>query len=174
MIFAQIKAYGAIAAALVLAGLLLVQTGRLHSEQLAHQKLITATTQATLARSEAVRADENQTASKEPTHAADTLKNSDEFTTSQPVRDAIARADLVRVERLRTDAERRAATYRAQAQADDAARRDLANRLEAFDRHIVEGAAVVAEHRAALTKRDAEVVLLRGQIDADRALLLEP
>ena len=45
MILAQLKAYGAIAAALVLGGLLLVQTGRLHSEQLAHQKLITATTQ---------------------------------------------------------------------------------------------------------------------------------
>lgn len=33
MILAQLKAYGAIAAAMVLGGLLLVQTGRLHSER---------------------------------------------------------------------------------------------------------------------------------------------
>ena len=127
-----------------------------------------------LKRSEAARADEIQTASKESTHAANTSKNSDEFTTSQPVRDAIARADLARAERLRTDAERRAATYRAQAQACTTASGGIADRLEAFDRHIVEGAGVVAEHRQALGRRDAEVVLLRGQIDADRALMSEP
>jgi hypothetical protein len=171
MIFAQLKAYGWMAAAIAAGGLLLIQTGRLHFEQLAHQKLITTTTQATLKRSEAARADETKTAVKESTHAIATQENSDAFTTSQPVRDAIARADLARFERLRLDADRRAATYRAQAQADDAARRNLADRLEAFDRHIVEGAGVVAEHREALARRDAEVVLLRGQIDADRALM---
>ena len=127
--------------------------------------------QAKLKRSEAARADEIQTASKESTHAADTSKNSDEFTTSQPVRDAIARAELAAAERMRLGAERRAATYRAQAQACSTAAGGIADRLEAFDRHIVEGATVVAEHRAALTRRDAEVVLLRKQIDADRALL---
>ena len=171
MILAQLKAYGAIAAALVLGGLLLVQTGRLHSEQLAHQKLITATTQATLKRSEAARADEIQTALKESTHAADTSKNSDEFTTSQPVRDAIARADLAIADRLRTDAERRAATYRQIAASCSAAAGGVADRLEAFDRHIVEGAAVVAEHRQALIRREAEVVLLHKQMMTERALL---
>ena len=171
MILAQLKAYGAIAAAMVLGGLLLVQTGRLHSEQLAHQKLITATTQATLKRSESARAAETKTALKESTHAANTSKNSDEFTTSQPVRDAIARADLALADRLRTAAERRIATYRQIATACTTASSGIADRLEAFDRHIVEGAAVVAEHRAALTRRDAEVVLLRKQIDTERALL---
>ena len=126
-----------------------------------------------LKRSEAARADEIQTAAKESTHAADTSNNSDEFTTSQPIRDAIARVDLARAERLRTDAERRAATYRAQAQACTTASGGIADRLEAFDRHIVEGAAVVAEHRAALTRRDAEVVLLRKQVDIERALSTE-
>ena len=124
-----------------------------------------------LKRSEAARADEIQTASKESTHAANTSKNSDEFTTSQPVRDAIARADLARAERLRTDAERRAATYRAQAQACTTASGGIADRLEAFDRQLVEGVAVVGELRADLVRRDAEVVLLRGQIDADRVLM---
>ena len=128
-------------------------------------------TTSNLKRSEAARADEIQTASKESTHAADTSKNSDEFTTSQPVRDAIARADLAIADRLRTDAERRAATYRAQAAACTTASSGIADRLEAFDRHIVEGVAVVGELRADLVRRDAEVVLLRGQIDADRALM---
>ena len=127
---------------------------------------------AALKRSEAARADETQTALKESTHAANTSKNSDEFTTSQPVRDAIARADLAIADRLRTDAERRTATYRAQATACTTASSGIADRLEAFDRHIVEGAGVVAEHRQALIRRDAEVVLLRGQIDADRGLLV--
>lgn len=127
--------------------------------------------QANLKRSEAARADETRTAGKESAHAASTQENADEFTISQPVRDAIARADLAAAERLRLGAERRAATYRAQAQACTTASGGIADRLEAFDRHIVEGATVVAEHRAALTRRDAEVVLLRKQIDTDRALL---
>ena len=143
-----------------------------------YEKQIATITQqhatAALKQSEAARADENQTALKESTHAANTSKNSDEFTTSQPVRDAIARADLAIADRLRTDAERRSATYRAQAAACTSASSGIADRLEAFDRHIVEGAAVVAEHRQALIRRDAEVVLLRGQIDADRWLLSEP
>lgn len=125
---------------------------------------------ANLKRSEAARADEIQTASKESTHAADTSKNSDEFTTSQPVRDAIARVDVARAERLRTDAERRAATYRAQAQACTTASGGIADRLEAFDRQLVEGVAVVGELRADLVRRDAEVVLLRKQVDIERAL----
>ena len=127
--------------------------------------------QASLKRSEAARADEAATAGKESTHAQGTQENSDAFTTSQPVRDAIARAELARIDRLRTDAERRAATYRAQAAACTTASSGIADRLEAFDRHIVEGAEVVAEHRAAITRREAEVVLLRKQIDTDRALL---
>ena len=123
-----------------------------------------------LKRSEVARADEIQTAAKESTHAANTSKNSDEFTTSQPVRDAIARVDVARAERLRTDAERRAATYRAQAQACTTASGGIADRLEAFDRQLVEGVAVVGELRADLVRRDSEVVLLRKQVDTERAL----
>ena len=143
-----------------------------------YEKQIATITQqhatAALKLSKAARADETQTALKESTHAANTSKNSDEFTTSQPVRDAIARADIAFADRLRTDAERRAATYRAQAAACTTASSGIADRLEAFDRHIVEGASVVAEHRQALIRRDAEVKLLRGQIDADRELMAVP
>ena len=112
--------------------------------------------QANLKRSEAARADEALTAGKESAHAKSTQENSDEFTTSQPVRDAIARVDVARAERLRTDAERRAATYRAQAQACTTASGGIADRLEAFDRQLVEGVAVVGELRADLVRRDVK------------------
>lgn len=153
----------------VLAGVLSwqVQGWRL-GEQIAAIEKRYAT--AEVRRSEAARTDEQKTASKESTHAADTLKNSDEFTTSQPVRDAIARADLSRADRLRTDAERRAGTYRAQAAACTTASGGIADRLEAFDRQLVEGVAVVGELRTDLARRDAEVVLLRRQVDIERAL----
>ena len=165
------------AATAIVAGALAFGAGWQTQEWRYEKQIATITQQhatAALKLSEAARADETQTALKESTHAANTSKNSDEFTTSQPVRDAIARADLALADRLRTDAERRAATYRAHAAACTTASGGIADRLEAFDRHIVEGASVVAEHRAALIRRDAEVVLLRGQIDADRALMSEP
>lgn len=122
-------------------------------------------------RSDAALKDERITAGKESAHAAKTQENSDEFTTSQPVRDAIARADRAVSDRLRLDHERRAATYRAQAQADATACRDLADRHEALDRHVVEGTGVVAGLRADLDRRDAEIVLLRRQVDIERTLL---
>ena len=127
-------------------------------------------TTANLKRSEAARTDEIQTALKESTHAADTSKNSDEFTASQPVRDAIARADLALADRLRIGAERRAATYRAQAQSNAAACSDLADRYAALDAHVVRGAGVVAGLGADLERRDAEVALLRRQVDVERNL----
>lgn len=171
MIFDKLKAYGAIIAALMFAALLLVQTGRLHTERAQHQALKTTVAQDLAKRTGAVLEDEQRTAAKERSHAASTQENSDEFTISQPVRDAIARVDLAAAERMRLGAERRAATYHAQAQADAAACRDLADRHAAFDAHIVRGAGVVAGLRADLGRRDAEVKLLRGQIDADHALL---
>lgn len=164
--------YSHVAAAIggaVLAGILAwnVQGWRL-GEQIA--VIRTEYAKANLKRSEAARVDENKTALKESTHAANTSKNSDEFTMSQPVRDAIARADVARADRLRRDSERRAATYRAQAEAGAAACRDLADRHSALDRHVTEGVEVVGELRKTVANRDAAVKALRGQIDADRAL----
>ena len=104
-------------------------------------------------------------------HTRQTQEVLDGFTTSQPVRDALASADRARLERLRLDAERRAATYRAMSQAGAAACADLAHRYAALDQHVVTGVDVVAGLRGDLDQRDAEVRLLRGQLDADRALL---
>lgn len=173
MIFANLKAYGFQALAAVLGALLLAQTYRLHSEQLAHRDLIANTARTSEARTGAALTDERATAGKESTHANQTIEASDVFTQGQPARAEALRIDLSRAERLRVDAERRAATYRAQAQADDAARRNLADRLETLDRHIVEGVEVVGELRAVVAKRDGEVVLLRSVIDADRHLMDE-
>lgn len=125
------------AGALVLAVLLALQTWRLHGEQLAHQRL-------TL---------ERKLATAESTHATKTQEASDAFTQVRPARDAVVRADLDRVERLRLAAERSAATARAQAQANAAASRDLADRYGALAQHVTSGAAVVAELRADLAKR---------------------
>lgn len=113
---------------------------------------------------------EQKTGIQERQHAVDTQKASDEFTQKQPGRDAQLRADLDRAERLRLDAERRAATYRAQAKANAAAGVDLADRLEAYDRHIVEGVEVVARLRGDLARRDDEVVLLSRQLSSERKL----
>ena len=169
----KLKAYAAQAACLVLLGLLVTQTWRLHSEQTAHANLRAEVAEAESARAKAALKHETATGLKEFGHAAATQENSDAFTISAQVRDAIARADAARSDRLRTDAERRAATYRAMAEAGAAACRDLADRHEALDRHVVEGVAVVGACRETLIRRDAEVVLLRRQIDVDRALLTD-
>ena len=166
----KLKAYAAQAACLVLLGLCVTQTWRLRSEQTAHANLRAEVAEAESARSKAALKHEAVTGLKEFSHAAATQENSDAFTLSAPVRDAIARADAARSDRLRTDAERRAATYRAMAEACTTASGGIADRLEALDRHIVEGVAVVGELRADLVRRDAEVVLLRKQVDTERAL----
>ena len=170
----KLKANAMQAACLVLLGLLVTQTWRLHSEQRDHAQLRATVAEAERARASAALKHEAETSLKEFGHAAATQENSDAFTLSAPVRDAIARADAARTDRLLTDAERRAATYRAMAEAGAAACRDLADRHEALDRHVVEGVAVVGALRSDLVRRDAEVGLLRRQIDIDRALLTEP
>ena len=170
MLLDKIKAHIWALAAIAAGALLATQTVRLHTEQRAHQVLITSTAQATAARAQAALQQETRTAAQESTHAVQTQKASDAFTQAQPARSSSLRADLDRVERLRLDADRRAATYRAQARASAAAGSSAADRLVALDQHIVEGVAVVADLRGVVAKRDAEVVLLRSVIDADRAL----
>ena len=174
MIWSNIKAYVFQAACIVLLGLLLTQTWRLHSEQRDHARLLAEVAEREQAGATAALKHEAATSLKEFGHAAATQENSDAFTTSQPVRDTIARADAARHKRLLDGAERRAATYRAMAEAGAAACRDLADRHAALDRHVVEGVSVVGALRSDLVRRDAEVVLLRRQIDVDRALFAEP
>ena len=171
MILDKAKIYGLLTALAAVTALLSVQTVRLQREQIAHRDLIAATVQAGQARTTAALRIEQRASALESTHAATTIGASDAFTTSQPVRDAIARTDLARVDRLRIGADQRAATYRAHAQASAAACGGLADRHAALDAHIVRGVGVVSGLRGDLDRRDAEVALLRGVIDADRALM---
>lgn len=170
MIAAALLTRAAPIGAATLAALLALQTWRLHTEQIAHRDLIAATAKADAARTQAALQHEQKTAAAEYDHATRTQENADAYTATQPARDAAHRADLGRVERLRLDAERRAATYRAQAQASAAACSDLADQHAALDAHIVRGAAVVAGLTADLDRRDAEVTLLRRQVDVEREL----
>lgn len=168
---ANIRAYAFQAIALVLGVLLFGQAWRLHTEQIAHERLKTTTAQAATKRTTAALQIEQDAGAKESTHSKKTQEVSDAYTATQSTRDALVRADLARSDRLRTDAERRAATYRAMAQANATACSGAANRLAAFDAQLVEGVAVVGDLRSVVDRRDAEVVLLRGVIDADRALM---
>lgn len=171
MILDKIKAYGLQALCLALLALLLAQTLRLHGEQLAHGKLKTQVAEQAQAQATVALKAERRNAGLGLAHAQQTQENSDAFTTSQPVRDALARVDRAVAERLHLGAERRAATYRAMAETNATACRDLADRHAALDAHVVRGVEVVAGLRGDLVRRDAEVVLLRRQIDTDRALL---
>ena len=122
------------------------------------------------ARAEAARTDETQTAIKESKHAQDTIYNADRLANLKTGIDVDVRAELARAERLHRDTDRRAATYRAQAQADAAARSDLADKAAALDRQLAEGLGVVASLGGDLRRRDAEVAALCDQVNIERRL----
>lgn len=160
-------AAGAVAGALLAGGLQQARVSNVRAElaqvREQHAQAVAEATEAALKK-------EREDRAKENTHAADTIQNVDQFTQGRPERDAGLRADLAVAERLRRDAERRASTYRAMSEANAAACSRAGDQLATFDRQLVAGAGVVANLRGDLERRDAEVVLLRGQIEADRAL----
>ncbi len=121
-------------------------------------------------RAEAARTDETQTAIKESKHAQDTIYNADRLASLKTGIDVDVRAELARAERLHRDTDSRSATYRAQAQADAAARSDLADKAAALDRQLAEGLGVVASLGGDLRRRDAEVAALCDQVNIERRL----
>lgn len=121
-------------------------------------------------RAEAVRADETQTAKLESKHAQDTIYNADKLASLKTGIAVDVRSELERAHRLQLSADSRAATYRAQAEADATARRNLADKASALDRQLAEGVGVVAELGGALKQRDAEVAALCDQVDIERRL----
>jgi len=122
------------------------------------------------ARAEAARKDEAHTAQLESKHARDTIYNADQLAAFKTGIDVDVRAELARAERLHRDTDSRAATYRAQAQADAAARSDLADKAAALDRQLAQGLGVVAELGGHLRRRDAEVAALCSQVNTERRL----
>jgi hypothetical protein len=121
-------------------------------------------------RAEAARTDEANTAQLESKHAKDTIYNADKLADLKTGITVDVRAELDRAHRLQLDSERRAATYRAQAQADATARSDLADKAAALDASLAEGIGVVAEIGGALKQRDAEVAVLCDQVNIERRL----
>ncbi|WPB58656.1 hypothetical protein [Xylophilus sp. GOD-11R] len=147
-----------------------VQTLRLSNAERDIAQLEAAAAKGTAARSVAYAADSDRTAGKEAVHHTSIQKASDDFTQAAPARAVDFSADLARTRRLLDSANDRAASYRAQAESGAAACSHLADRSTALDRQLAEGVGVVAELRAALERRDAEVALQGAVIDADRAL----
>ena len=121
-------------------------------------------------RAEAARTDETQTAQLESKHAKDTIYNADKLASLKTGIAVDVRSELERAHRLQLSADSRAATYRAQAEADATARSDLADIASAFDRQLAEGIGVVAELGGALKQRDAEVAALCDQVNIERGL----
>ena len=121
-------------------------------------------------RAEAARADETQTAQLESKHAQDTIYNADRLASLKTGIAVDVRSELERAHRLQLSADGRAATYRAQAEADATARRDLADKASALDASLAEGVGVVAELGGALKQRDAEVAALCDQVNIERRL----
>ncbi len=126
--------------------------------------------QSKASRAEAARTDETQTAIKESKHAQDTIYNADRLADFYTGIADIQRRELTYAERLQRGAEGRAATYRAQAQADATARSDLADKAAALDRQLAEGLGVVARLGGDLRRRDAEVAALCDQVNIERRL----
>ena len=162
------------AAALALFALLGLQTRRLHTEQIAHRDLIARVAQDKADREKAAREAVEANQVKQETHATASQENANELLEELSRQRDAAVAGAARAERLRNDAERRAATYRAMSEAGAAACGDLAHRAAALDGRLAEGIGVVAELRSAVERRDAEVKALMGQIEADRALFAQP
>lgn len=171
MIFDQLKAYGWMATALAAGVLASAQTWRLHSLQADHAVLEASVAAGRAARATAYAADSDKTAGKELIYAASTQGASDVFTQAAAAREAVLRTDLLRARSLLDRAAARAARYRAQADAGTVACSRIADRAAALDRQLAEGLGVVADLRGIVERRDAEVMLLGGVIDADRALL---
>ena len=130
----------------------------------------TTQAQGAATRAEAARADETQTAQLESKHAQDTIYNADKLASLKTGIAVDVRGELERARRLQLSADSRAATYRAQAEADTTARRALADKASALDRQLAEGIGVVAELGGALKQRDAEVAALCDQVNIERRL----
>ena len=130
----------------------------------------TTQAQGAATRAEAARADETQTAQLESKHAQDTIYNADKLASLKTGIAVDVRGELERAHRLQLSADSRAATYRAQAEADATARRNLADKAAALDASLAEGVGVVADLGGALKQRDAEVAALCGQVNTERSL----
>lgn len=104
-------------------------------------------------------------------HAEAQQDNTHDYTQELARLEAGRAADAARIAGLQHDI-RAAATRNAQLASDAAACRDLADQHQRLAELAAEGAELVSEADSLVAKRDAQVELLRGQIAADRKLML--
>ena len=179
MILAQLKAYGAIAAALVLGGLLAVQTVRLHTAQRATDKVRTE-----LLTEQRDRSDENkermrvalddarETFRKGEIHASNQQEIIDAHAKQERARAAALAAAAADGERLRQQVTEFAATCGGrEAQSPAAALQHCRDRAATLGVLYREADGQAEEFAGAAEKHADEVRTLKRVIENDRALL---
>ena len=156
--------------ALALAGLLALQSLRLANAQLELAKVeVSQSKQAQSQAQQALAATEKK-ASAVLGHGAAQQDNTHDYTQKLAALEAGRTADAVRIAGLQHGISA-AATRNAQLAGDAAACRDLADQHQRLAALAAEGAGLASEDDSLVARRDAQVELLRGQIDADRKLL---
>lgn len=103
-------------------------------------------------------------------HGAEQQENTHAYSQKILNLEAGRTADAARIAGLQRDISS-AATSSAQLAGDAAACRDLADQHQRLGALAAEGAGLASEADSLVARRDAQVELLRGQIDADRKLL---
>lgn len=103
-------------------------------------------------------------------HAAAQQDNTHAYTQEIQRLEAGRTADAARIASLQHHL-RTTATQHAQAASDAAACRHLADQHQQLATHLGEGAGVVGELVDLVEQRDAQVSALKGQVQADRALI---
>ncbi len=149
--------------ALALSLLLAVQTQRL-------AKVETSELKAAVTQAQQAQAATEKKADAVVEHGTAQQENTHDYTQEMARLEAGRTADAVRIASLQHDI-RSAATRNAQLVSDAAACRDLADQHQRLAALAAEGAGLVGDLGSLVKKRDAAVVLLRGQVAIERALI---
>lgn len=162
----SIRAYAWQLLGLALAGLLLWQTLRLASAEVAEAKAKQALSDHIAGQAVAVNVETTKKAGALLEHAGAQQENTHDYTQDLQRLEAARAADAGRIAGLQHDI-RAAATRNAQLAANGAAARDLADQHEQLAARVAEGAGVVGELVGLVEVRDAQVRVLLGQVAAD-------
>ena len=170
MIADKLKTYGWQLLALALSGLLLWQTLRMASAEVAAAQAQAALSSHIATQAQAAETETTSKAGALLTHAGAQQGNTHAYAQDLQRLEAARAADAGRIASLQHEI-RAAATRHAQAAADAAAARDLADQHEQLAARAAEGAGVVGELIGLVEVRDAQVTVLKGQVAADGRLI---
>ena len=165
-----LKAYAWQLLALALAAVLLWQTLRLASAEVAEAKANQALSDRITGQAVADKVETTKKAGALLEHAGAQQENTHDYTQDLQRLQAALAADAGRIAGLQHDI-RAAATRNAQLAANGAAARDLADQHERLAGLAARGAGVVSRLGGLVEIRDAQVKALQGQVAVDGALL---